>query len=257
MSAAAFRQINRRASVAVVMETPGSGLVWQNDVLAAPLELTATALDKRGAIKTGDVETLRISTRSDMAARVRQYGFRWVARLDDLNPGRYQIRGAAANGSAKQGSVWYDVDVPDFAKTPLAMSDVVLASQVAMLRPTLRPDKQLLDVLPGPPTTLRDFREGGNFAIYAEVYDNQLDRAHEVEAVITVSNERGEIVYRTSETRTNRQIADTGGVFGLRIGIPLVKTTPGRYVLSIEARQKGTTATTSRVVPFTVMPAGT
>jgi len=131
----------------------------------------------------------------------------------------------------------------------------MLASAVAMLRPTLRPDKQLMDALPGPPTTLRQFPEGGSLALYAEVYDNQLDRAHDVEATITVVNDRGDTVFKTAETRTNRQIADAGGVLGLKVGIPLVKTLPGTYTLTVAAGQKGNASSTSRVVPFQVVRA--
>jgi hypothetical protein len=184
---------------------------------------------------------------------VKQYGFRWLARLDDLKAGRYQIRGAASNGPAKQGSVWYELDVPDFGKDPLTMSDVMLASVVAMLRPTLRPDKRLMDALPGPPTTLREFPEGGSVALYADVYDNQLARAHEVEAAITVTNGRGEGVFRKVESRTSRQLADAAGVFGVQVGIPLVNMNPGTYTLTVEARQKGHAASASRVVPFQVV----
>jgi VWFA-related protein len=256
MTAAAFRQANGRASIAVVIETEGADLLWQDDTLAAPLELTAAALDKRGAIKTGDVETLRLS-RSETATRVKQYGFRWLARLDDLKPGRYQIRGAAANGAAKQGSVWYDIDVPDFAKDQLTISDVMLASAAAMLRPTLRPDKLLADALPGPPTTLRAFPEGSTIALYAEVYDNQLDRPHDVEASVVVTNEQGEVVFRTTETRTSRQLAASGGVLSLKIGIPLVNIRTGNYTLGVDARQTVNRAISAgRAVPFQVVRSG-
>jgi VWFA-related protein len=258
MTAAAFRQPgNGHASVAVVLETLGSELTWQNDVLAAPLEMTAIALEKGGAIKAGDVDRLQLSTRSDTAARVRQFGYRWLGRLDDLKPGRYQIRGAAANGPTKQGSVWYDIEIPDFSKAPLAMSDVILASPVAMLRPTHRPDKRLEDALPGPPTTLRQFPEGGTVAIYAEAYDNQRDRPHDVETTVMVTNERGDTVFRTVETRTSRQIAESAGLIHVSVGIPLVKIEPGSYTLAVDARQTVNRAISAgRAVPFQVVATG-
>jgi VWFA-related protein len=254
MTAAAFRQMNNRASVAVVLETLGSELTWQNDVLAAPLEMTAIALEKGGAIKAGDVDRLQLSTRSDTATRVQQFGYRWLGRLDDLKPGRYQIRGAAANGPAKQGSVWYDIEIPEFSRAPLAMSDVMLASPVAMLRPTHRPDKRLEDALPGPPTTLRQFPEGASVAIYAEVYDNQRDRPHDVETTVMVTNKRGDTVFRTVETRTSRQIAESAGVIRVSVGIPLVKVEPGNYTLAVDARQTVNRAISAgRAVPFEVV----
>jgi VWFA-related protein len=254
MTAAAFRQANNRASVAVVLETLGADLTWRDDVLAAPVEMTAVALEKRGAIKAGDVNRLQLSTHTDTADRVRQFGFRWLARLDDLAPGRYQVRGAVANGPEKQGSVWYDIEIPDFGKNPLAMSDVVLASQVAMLRPTLRPDKILADELPGPPTTMREFPEGGTIAVYAEAYDNQLDRPHDLETSVVVTNERGAIAFSTMETHSSRQLLESRGVVRMKVGIPLVNMRPGSYTLTVDARQAvNRSVSAGRAVPFQVV----
>jgi VWFA-related protein len=256
MTAAAFRQMNGRASVAVCLELGGADLTWKDDVLAAPVEMTAIAMEQRGNIRAGDVNRLELSARSDTAVRVRRYGYRWLARLDDLKPGRYQIRGAAANGPEKQGSVWYDIEIPDFAKNPVAMSDVVLASQVAALRPTLRPDKLLADELPGPPTTLREFTEGGTVAVYAEVYDNQFDHPHDLETSVVVTNERGEIAFRTVETHSSRELTESRGLARVKAGIPLVNVRPGSYTLTVDARQAvNRSISAGRAVPFQVVPA--
>jgi hypothetical protein len=256
MTVAAFRQMNNRVSVAVVLETPGSDLAWRDEALAAPLEMTAIAMERRGGIKAGDVNRLQLSTKSDTADRVRRFGYRWLARLDDLKPGRYQIRGAAANGPTKQGSVWYDLEIPDFWKNPLAMSDVMLTSVVAMYRPTQRPDKLLEDALPGPPTTLRQFPEGGSVAVYAEVYDNQLDRPHDIEWTVVVAGEHGDVMYRTAETHAAAELKESGGVVRVKVGIPLVKIPPGNYTLTVDAHQTVNRAiSTGRAVPFQVLRA--
>jgi hypothetical protein len=150
--------------------------------------------------------------------------------------------------------VWYDLEIPDFSNAPLAMSDVILASQVAMLRPTHRPDKLLIDALPGPPTTLRQFPEGGSVALYLEVYDNQRDRPHDVETTVVVTNERGETTFRTVYTRTSRQIAESAGVIHVSVGIPLVNIGPGNYTLTVDARQAINRAVSAgRAVPFQVV----
>jgi len=257
IAAAAFRQMSGRASVAVVLETPGSDLTWRDDVLAAPVEMTAVALEKHGGIKAGDVNRLQLSTKSETADRVRQFGYRWIARLDDLKSGHYQIRGAVANGPEKQGSVWYDIEIPDFGKNPLAISDVVLASPVATLRPTLRPDKLLADELPGPPTTLREFPEGGTVAAYAEVYDNQLDRPHDLETSVVVTNARGEIAFRAVETHSGQDLSGSHGIVRVKVSIPLINMPPGSYTLTVDARQTANrTISAGRAVPFQVVRAG-
>jgi hypothetical protein len=171
-------------------------------------------------------------------------------------PGRYQVRGAVANGPGRHGSVWYDVEIPDFAKSPLAMSDVVLVAEAAMARPTLQPDRQLADELPGPPTTLRDFPEGSRIALYAEAYDNQLDRPHDLEVTVVVANEGGEAKFHAAETRTSRQLTESRGVVRVRVGIPLANLPPGLYTLSVDARQTANrTVSAGRAVPFQVVRA--
>ncbi len=61
----------------------------------------------------------------------------------DLNPGRYQLRASAMSKKLdKGGSVYLDITVPDFSKTPLALSRIALGfgdgSRVAVGRTTTR-----------------------------------------------------------------------------------------------------------------------
>ncbi len=51
--------------------------------------------------------------------------FELLSRLD-LKPGRYELRIAASSHAANAvGSVFVDVDVPDFTKGPLALSGIL------------------------------------------------------------------------------------------------------------------------------------
>ena len=163
----------------------------------------------------------------------------------------------AGNGPANQGSVWYDLDVPDFSKGPLTMSDVLLESEVAMRRLTIRPDTLLAAALPGPPTTLREFFPIDTVAVYVEVYDNQTDKAHDVETVVTVTNEKGEAVFQSPEKRRSQEAVATNGVYGVRTKISMEKLPPGRYMLAVEARQMQNRAISAgRAVPFQVVAGG-
>jgi VWFA-related protein len=255
MTAAAFRQPGnaRGASAAVVLETLGAGLAWgQNGALAAPIEMTAVALEPRGKIRTGEQGRIKVTQPAETNTRIRQFGFRWLARLDDLKPGRYQIRGVVSNGIGKQGSVWYDLEIPDFAKAPLTMSDVVLASAVASQRITVRPDTMLAAALPAPATTLRQFLAVDTIAIYAEAYDNDPRQPHEVETSVFVTNDRGEEQSRTVDTH-----AAMNGVLKIQTRLPLAKLVPGSYTLAVEARQTDNRAIAAgRAVPFQVVAGG-
>ena len=81
----------------------------------------------------------------------------------DLPPGRYHLRVSAERKPGKsdvdiaggrEGSVYTDVDVPDFAKETLALSGVVLSTPRTPGSATL---ETLASVLPAMPTTTREF----------------------------------------------------------------------------------------------------
>jgi hypothetical protein len=167
------------------------------------VEMTVVALAPRGVIRTGELGRVQVDASSDAMARVRRSGFRWVSHLDELPPGRYQIRGAVSNGPSQQGSVWYDLEIPDFAKAALAMSDVLLTSRVAASdRLVLGSDKSIAAMLPMPATASRDFSAADSISIYAEVYDND-SRVHQIETSVAIIDERGEQKGRIVDTRTS------------------------------------------------------
>jgi len=254
VTAAAFRQANGKgASAAVVVETLGADLAWgQSGVLTTPVELAVAAIEPRGGIRTGEWGRMQTTQPTETATRVRKLGVRWLARLDDLPPGRYQLRAAVSNGPLKQGSVWYDLEIPDFSKARLAMSDVVIASVVASQRLTLRPDRLLSAVLPAPATTLRQFPAADTLMVYAEVYDNDRQIPNEIEASVVVIGDRGEEKSREMKTMTS-----TGGVALIQAQLPLTQLAPGRYTLAVEARQTANRAVaTGRAVPFQIVDAG-
>ena len=89
------------------------------------------AMDQNGKVPDGDRTNLDLKLRKQTRDLMMQTGIRSVATLD-LPPGRYQLRVAAreANGGAV-GSVFTDLEVPDFSKEPLAMSGILLSSSGA------------------------------------------------------------------------------------------------------------------------------
>jgi VWFA-related protein len=251
ITAAAFRSsTGHGASASIVLEAPGVDLDLTESKAGAVLEMTAAALERRGAIRTGEHGRVRVDASSDAMERVRRSGFRWITRLDDLRPGRYQIRGAVSNGSAKQGSVWYDLEIPELEKAGLAMSDVVLAATTAAAdRVTLQTDKRLAAILPFPPTASRDFSSSDSIALYAEVYDNEGSRAHDIETSIAIVDGRGGEKSRFTETHVA-----SNGVVRIATRVGLAPLSPGTYTLVVEARQTANRATSAgRAVPFRVV----
>lgn len=93
----------------------------------------------------------------------------------DLKPGRCSLRIGAFSGlSRKGGSVYADVDVPDFTKAPLSLSGVVLSSSAA---PLAAPKDGLAKLLPVVPTTLREFRTGDTASVFLRVYQGARRRS--------------------------------------------------------------------------------
>ena len=143
--------------------------------------------------------------------------------------------GAREAGSGSAGSVPIDLEVPDFAATPLSMSGIVVSSQSAAGIPTARVDELLKDVLPDMPTVTREFPTGDELTVYVEVYD-QLTPPHKVEITTTATADNGRVMYSRSAQQSSAALKSPGDGFGHVSTIPLKDVIPGRYVLKIEAR---------------------
>ena len=84
-----------------------------------------------------------------------------------LAPGRYQLRlNATSKAVDKSGTVYADIDVPDYTRAPLSLSAMVLGGKGA---PVPRTDA-LAGVLPIIPTAARDFAPGDNIAGFVRVF---------------------------------------------------------------------------------------
>ena len=185
----------------------------------------------------------------------------------DLNPGRYQLRASAISKKLdKGGSVYLDITVPDFSKTPLALSRIALGfgdgSRVAVGRTTTRtvqaaprpgrgmPSGVTADttlppaqeraqnnknLLPFEPTLDRVFAHTDELRVYFEVA-----RANEKSTVamtITVLDAENQPLLAF-----DRSVAPNApGKISLRI--PLDKFGPGAFVLRVAATDSRNVAT--------------
>ena len=124
----------KEASVALVVELQGAELEFApqpSGLMADTIEVSYFGLNDDGRAQRGTRSALNLAIRPDTYQRVKATGIRLNARTP-LVPGRYQLRiGARDPNTGKTGTVFYDVTVPDFAKTPVAMSGVLLAASGA------------------------------------------------------------------------------------------------------------------------------
>src|SRR5207245_7822160 len=151
--AAPFKGVAPNASVLLGAELRGRDLKLDAN---NKVELSFIAIDTQGKIRAGNTDQVTwTALKPETKARVEQTGFRLLNR-PDLPPGRYQLRFAAHDaGGGAIGSVIYELEVPDFIKSPLSMSGLAITSMAGAALPTTRPDEQLKGVLPGPPVALR------------------------------------------------------------------------------------------------------
>jgi len=254
VTASVFKGPAPKGSVVVSTFINGSTLpltetdgMFKND-----LEIVGIATDDKGKSFTTDRNTVNLNMKPDSAKRVAATGFRIIQSLE-LAPGRYSLRvGVREGNTLKAGSVTFDLDVPDFAKAPLSMSDIALTSAMSGIVPTIRPKDPLEKLLPGPLTSYREFPQADEVALFTEVYDN-IKQAHKVEIVATVKAEGGQTVFESREERDSADLAGSAGGYGFEARIPLKNIAPGLYVLRVEGTSRmGDRPTVSREIIFRV-----
>ena len=230
-----------------------SGGMMKND-----LEVLGVATDDKGKTFTTDRATVNLNMKPDTAKRVTATGFRVIQSID-LSPGRYNLRVAVREANTrKAGSVTFDLEVPDFSKQPLTMSDIALTSALSGAAPTVRPKDPLEKLLPGPLSSYREFAPIDELALFAEIYDN-VKQAHKVEITATVKAEGGQTVFETREEHDSSELAGSAGGYGFQTRVPLKNFAPGLYVLRVEAITRiGDRPTTAKEIVFRVSatPAG-
>src|SRR5262245_22887465 len=252
--ASPFKGAAPNASVLLGVELNGRDLqLSPTDKIA----LSYMAVDTNGKVKGGTTDSMAMTNlRPETKARIEQSGIRVLNRVD-LQPGRYQIRfGAHDSAGGNVGSVLYDLEVPDFQKSPFSISGVVLTSASAAQLPTVRPDEQLRAVLPMPPVAVRTFPANDEVKVFAEVYDNAGATPHKVDITATVLTDEGKVLFKNEEQRDSSDLGGKSGGYGYTTTIPLKDISPGRYILKVEAKSRlGNTPAASRDVRIEVTPA--
>jgi hypothetical protein len=158
----------------------------------------------------------------------------------DLVPGRYQIKVAArAANSGAAGSVFQDLEVPEYGKKDLALSGLVVTAATSGLIPTAGSIPMFRDVLPGPPTTIRRFYPFDRLALLCEIYDGE-EKPHTLDVVTTLVAADGSVAWRSAEERTiGERRGDTAGAPVVHAAqVPLKEVAPGEYTLRVSVASR-------------------
>ncbi len=166
----------------------------------------------------------------------------------DLKPGRYQLRIAAHSSiDDRTGSVFTDVDIPDFANAPVSLSGVLLESTPA---PTAAPKDALAAIVPVVPTATRTFDQRDRINAFVRVYQGGKAPLMPVTLAIHVVNDKGDTVSQRDDVLSATSFGTATRSADDRIAVPTASLPAGEYLLAIETTIDKTTA--RRDVRFTI-----
>jgi len=165
-----------------------------------------------------------------------------------LKPGRYQLRIAAhSTASNATGSVFADVEVPDFSKERVSLSGVFIEAQPGVAS---APKAAFAPIAPVSPTSERTFTKRDRVSAFLRVYQGGTGRLSTVPLKTRIINESG-IATMNDTIALAPELFDAGTRSSdHRLEIPVATLTPGRYLLALEATIDAVTA--RRYVRFIV-----
>lgn len=261
VQAAPFKHTNDEASIALAIEIDGRRLPYgapdAKGLVANKIELSFYGLNERGKAVSASWTELNLNLRPETRERVAAHGVRANPRIS-LPPGRYQIRiGARETVGGEAGSVFYDLDVPDFRNEKLMVGGLLMTTPSVQQTPSIQPDPIVSKLLPAPATSRREFPQSDTLALYTEIYDNDTARQpRRIDVALRVVAENGAEVLASRDELVNGASGEKPwDIYGYAKRIPLKGIAPGRYVLRIEAAVRGKDgATAVREAPITVVP---
>jgi len=262
VQAAPFKNTENEASIALAIELDGSKLPYSEPnakgMVSNKVELSFFGLNAQGKAISPSWTELDLTLRPETRDRVTAYGVRANPRIS-LPPGRYQIKiGARESVGGQAGSVFYDLEVPDFRKERLMVGGLLMTTPSVQQTPSIQPDPNInIKLLPAPATSRRDFPLSDVLALYTEIYDNDSSRqARRVDVTVRLVSESGtDVIVSHDELENGTAGEKPWEIFGYAKRIPLKELAPGRYLLRVEAAVRGQNQPpATREAPITIRP---
>jgi hypothetical protein len=157
---------------------------------------------------------------------------------------RYEVR-VGAFSAGRRGSVFADVEIPDFERAPLSLSGVVIASA----RSSAPPDARIAAVIPVVPLTVRTFTPRDAVVAFMRIYRRDKDKTTPERIVTTIVDDHNARVFVRDDPLEAKSPSGAGGV-DHRLGLPLADLQPGSYLLTFAVSSGKAQA--SRNVRFSV-----
>lgn len=162
-----------------------------------------------------------------------------LSRLD-LKPGRYQIRvGGHVGRLSTSGSLYYDVDVPDYRSQALSLSALALAVAPPLVAGGA---EAIREVLPIVPTAQRQFGPDDQVIAFARLYQGGRRPIVPATVAARIRDVHDAIVFQQfQEVPVQKFTRDRSA--NLLVEVPVARLAPGEYLLTVEATMGGEAAT--------------
>jgi len=212
--------------------------------VAATIVVTDPMGVEVGAPQTHNVELLSVAYDSGWRSKVSHHQTIAVTRvpgIDDpakyeltsrlsLKPGRYELR-FAADSAGRTGSIYFALDVPNFAKEALALSGLLIEKAPEARMPT---GVSLNDIVPIVPTSNRRFGRQDTPTAFMRIYQGGSKPLAPVAVRAEVRDTHDRVV--STETRLIAP-ADFNGARSAdyRVSLPVARLTAGEYLLTVTA----------------------
>jgi VWFA-related protein len=201
------------------------------------VDVTVDVFTATGSHRQGYSWNAVVALRPGLAGDV---GYEVLSHLT-LQPGRYQLRiGAFLHSSKTSGSLYYDVDVPDVTKSPVALSALALTAVPGVATAVTG----AMPWLPVRPTTMRSFSGADQVQAFARVYQRGRGPVVSVPARARILDAGGREVWAISDTIATVRFIN--GAADLNLNLPVSQLTPGPHALFLDVGD------TSQAVRFTV-----
>lgn len=154
-----------------------------------------------------------------------------------LKPGRYQLRIAAHGPRLNlRGSVFVDLEVPDFSKAAVTLAPLTLSSSPA---PKSAPSDAFAGLLPVVPTSHRSFAAGDKVSVLARVVQGGRGALRPVTVDTRIVDTKNHEVYRGKDAMS---ASAASRLADYTFDVPLASLDPGSYLLTVTARTDAGTA---------------
>lgn len=250
-----FRGNGGLAQLQVIVEVLGSGLTFYplDGRFLEELELGVMSISVRNDSLNRTAANIQMRLTPSEVQRVADSGVRWIGTLD-LRPGRYQLRvGALAARSRKSGSVFTDVDVPEFGKKS-SISAIALTSPSADL---MRTSGRMIGLgqLPTPPTAARVFPLGDAISAAATFYSSASNQLPPQQVGATIESRDNQNLARAVQS-VNMITSASRDSTHLYLTFDTQLLGVGTFVLRITGRASGSTHMSAfeRISEFTIVP---